>query len=251
MANNTEGNKTRRHSAIRRVRMPHVGVNSISRHMVERILDKLFTGELHPGDFLGTEQQLAEVFGASRPPVREALGRLHAMGVIAVTTGVDGGARVAQPDPERVAALLAIHFVLADIGRADLMDARIAIEPEVFKLAAESATAQDLVGLRGELQHARACIDADDADFETMCEALSRLHRALGNACHNIVLIGLMRVIERNLFFRYLELRDPGVGRIGLAYFESIFRLIERRQGSRAARRACEHLTEHRSIFRA
>jgi GntR family transcriptional regulator, transcriptional repressor for pyruvate dehydrogenase complex len=247
--------KPARQSAVQRVSFTEIGVKSISRHIVDQILEKLFTGKLRPGDFLGTEQELATTFGSSRLPVREALGRLDALGVVTVTTGVAGGARVASADPERIAGLLAIHFVLAGISHEELLDARAAIEPHVFRLAAQRSTAQDHVALRAHLEKIEVALAklgrSKNADFREAGEALEQLHDALGNASHNTVLMGLMRVIGRNLFYRYLELRKPFIGASGLEYFRRVVKLIEAGDAEGVAEHARKHILDHRRVFKS
>lgn len=55
----------------------------VEKQIKEAVLD----GKLQPGDFLGSENDLAEQFQVSRLPIREAMGRLQALGVVDVRTG--------------------------------------------------------------------------------------------------------------------------------------------------------------------
>jgi DNA-binding GntR family transcriptional regulator len=59
-------------------------LHSPRERIVRAILDGLYEGRYHPGDRL-IEARLTEEYGASRGPVREALNRLSAMGVVSLT----------------------------------------------------------------------------------------------------------------------------------------------------------------------
>src|SRR5262245_42201040 len=69
---------------------------TMSTQIVAQVRDALFAKELRPGDFLGTEKDLAERFGVSRIVARDALRTLEAQGVVEIKVGSGGGARVAR-----------------------------------------------------------------------------------------------------------------------------------------------------------
>jgi DNA-binding GntR family transcriptional regulator len=60
--------------------------------IVNDLTEKILNGPLSPGERIA-EKDLATVFGTSRGPVREALQKLEARGLICITPNV--GARVA------------------------------------------------------------------------------------------------------------------------------------------------------------
>jgi DNA-binding FadR family transcriptional regulator len=64
---------------------------SLSSQMVAEVREALFARKLKPGDFLGTEKDLAERFGTSRIVARDALRTLEALGVVAIKMGKGGG----------------------------------------------------------------------------------------------------------------------------------------------------------------
>src|SRR5919108_3442359 len=55
--------------------------------VVDRLLGLVKAGRLAPGDRLPSERQLAEMFGVSRPTVREALRGLSVLGVVEIRHG--------------------------------------------------------------------------------------------------------------------------------------------------------------------
>src|SRR5476651_165185 len=68
----------------------------VSMRIAQQIRDAVFAGALQPGDWVGSEMDLARQFGVSRIPVRDAMKTLAAMGIIEVKVGAGGGARVAH-----------------------------------------------------------------------------------------------------------------------------------------------------------
>ena len=70
--------------------------SSLSAQVVAEVRDALFAKRLRPGDFLGTEKDLAARFDASRIVARDALRTLEALGIVEIRMGKGGGARIAD-----------------------------------------------------------------------------------------------------------------------------------------------------------
>ena len=81
-------------------RWQDVRAQSVSSRIVDQVRAALFRGELKPGDVLGSETDLAQKFGVSRVPVRDAFKTLQALGIVEVKMGANGGARIAAGDPK-------------------------------------------------------------------------------------------------------------------------------------------------------
>ena len=92
-----------------------------------------------------TEDRLADDFGVSRNPVREALRVVETEGFVVV-------------EPHRGAVVAALD----DRAIRDLFAVRERLEPLAAGLAAERATAEDVAALRDLLEHANAASLADD-----------------------------------------------------------------------------------------
>src|SRR5215469_13276743 len=86
---------------------------SLSSQIVADVREALFGKRLKPGDFLGTEKDLAARHGVSRIVARDALRTLEALGIVEIRMGKGGGARVARGNPRLFAEALAVQ-----IGRA-------------------------------------------------------------------------------------------------------------------------------------
>jgi len=117
---------------------------------------RIVNGDYAPGERL-TEDRLAEDFGVSRNPVREALRVVQAEGFVVMVPR--RGAVVASPDATTIADMFAV---------------RQRLETLAARLAAERASAADVVVLRELLDAARQA--TDQVQFARVAELNSQLH---------------------------------------------------------------------------
>jgi GntR family transcriptional repressor for pyruvate dehydrogenase complex len=159
--------------------------SSLSAHIISEVRASLFDKKLKPGNFLGTENDLAARYGVSRIVARDALRTLEALGIVEIKMGKGGGARIAHGNPRLFAEALAVQLDLTGVSAAEIMDAQRAIECLAAELAAENATEADIARLRELVVEAEASID--DTPHYTL---LSRdFHLAVAEASHNRVLV--------------------------------------------------------------
>jgi len=97
-------------------------------------------GQLNDGDYLPHEKELMEHFHVSRPTLREAVRVLESDRLVEVRRGSRTGARVRVPGPEIVARPACLLLELSDATLADVMTARIAIEPPAAGLLADTGS---------------------------------------------------------------------------------------------------------------
>jgi GntR family transcriptional repressor for pyruvate dehydrogenase complex len=159
--------------------------SALSTQIVADVRDALFGKRLKPGDFLGTEKDLASQFGVSRIVARDALRTLEALGVVEIRMGKGGGARIAQGNPRLFAEALAVQLDLTGVSVAEIMDAQRATETLAAELAAENATTDDVAKLRRLLDEAEAAID----DLDRFTRLSRDFHLAVADASHNRVLV--------------------------------------------------------------
>jgi DNA-binding FadR family transcriptional regulator len=192
----------------------------VSARIVGEIRAALFRGELKPGDFLGSEAELAAHFDASRLPVREALRTLRAMGVVEVRRGAEGGAFVAQPSADSVVSAMAVQLALLDLSSNELIDAQLAVECLAAEMAAENADADDFARLDGLIAEMAERLD----DQPAFVERSVAYHAAVVAASHSRALIAQFRmfqdilasdrqhysggVLTRRVLARHRKLRD-------------------------------------------
>jgi GntR family transcriptional repressor for pyruvate dehydrogenase complex len=223
--------------------------SSLSSQIVAGVRDALFGKKLKPGDFLGTEKELAARHGTSRIVARDALRTLEALGIVEIRMGKGGGARIARGNPRLFAEALAVQLDLTGVTAAEIMDAQRAIETLGAELAAENATRADIARLRQLLKDAEAAVD--DLDLFTR---LSRdFHVAVAEASHNRVLVVQLLSLEHISWPRHNATATARLARKILDVHGRLTSLIERRdaKGARAlmddhvkmirARRVAEH----------
>lgn len=165
---------------------------TLSAQIVAEVREALFDRRLKPGDFLGTEKDLAARSGVSRIVARDALKSLQALGVIEIKVGAGGGARIARGNPLLFADALAVQLGLVGITVRELLDAQRAVECVAAELAAENATAEDLARLRTELARGAASL----GDPEAFTRSSLALHLAMAEASHNRVLVAQLQSLQ-------------------------------------------------------
>jgi GntR family transcriptional repressor for pyruvate dehydrogenase complex len=175
-------------------------------HIVRQIEAAIFDGRLRCGDKLPPERELVRQFGASRVAVREALRTLELRGLVHVRHGSAGGHFVREGDADSVRRDLATLLRLRHVSPRHVLEARLAIEPEVARLAALRASDVDVTSLRAVLgvraEHPVAGARARELDLE--------LHRLVAAAARNpvhAVLVGALMDLEAGVVAR--EERDP------------------------------------------
>jgi len=165
---------------IRRIRL-YEGI-------VEQIEGLLEKGELHPGDQLPPERQLADQFEVSRASVREALRALELLGIVETRPG--GGTFVRQATPEDLKRPLT-SLMARGQALADVIEFRGLIEPALAALAAERITPEQLK----ELGEIFAKQERKVAAGEPWAEEDTRFHELIGQAARNELLTTVLGVI--------------------------------------------------------
>lgn len=118
--------------------------------------EKILRGAFQGGQRLPSERQLAEDNAVSRGTVREALRLLEQGGLLSRKRG--SGSYVAYPaaqggpDREDVAEIT---------SPLQLLEVRLALEPQMVRLAARNMTARDIAGLEEALRNTEAAVDEE------------------------------------------------------------------------------------------
>ncbi|GJF11223.1 GntR family transcriptional regulator [Mycolicibacterium cyprinidarum] len=137
---------------------------------VQRLLQTIRLGVLHPGDSLPPERELAVQLGVSRDTVREAIKSLADAGYLVSRRGRYGGTFLAEELPTPSAQ--EIRFSRSDID--DVLRLREILEVGAARMAAGRAlTAAERAALRGRL------VDVSGAAPEDYRRLDSRLHLAI------------------------------------------------------------------------
>jgi len=124
--------------------------------------------------------ELARQFGVSRPVIREGIRVLQSRGFLEIRRGITGGAFVRElyllPFMEDFADLIRYRRVKVD----DLARARLLLEPEVCRLAAQNASQKSLREMQTLLDSYAVIKERDKLD-----SLYAMFHRLVGRACGN------------------------------------------------------------------
>jgi GntR family transcriptional repressor for pyruvate dehydrogenase complex len=217
--------------------------SSLSAQIVAQVREALFAKRLKPGDFLGTEKDLAARFDASRIVARDALRTLEALGIVEIRMGKGGGARIARGNPRLFAEALAVQLDLTGVSAAEIMDAQRAVETLAAELAAENATPTDIAKLRRLLAQAEAAI----GDLDQFTRLSRDFHLAVAEASHNRVLVVQLVSLEHVSWPRRNPTATPLLALHILDIHKKLADLIELRDA--AAARAL--MDDHVKMIRA
>lgn len=152
-----------------------------SQVIYDQICQKIFSGELKPGDRLPSERCLAEQFQRSRPSVREALRMLQQDGFLEIVVGSAGGAVIRGISLETVGDPLKKIVNCGVINLNELVEYRHINDRACARLAAVHHTDEDVSKIQEILDNAKANIN-DPLSFQKYDIAF---HNALAVASHN------------------------------------------------------------------
>ncbi|MBA85599.1 GntR family transcriptional regulator [Thalassobius sp. S69A] len=183
------------------------------------ILEAIDTGVYRPGDRL-VESELADRFGVSRTPIREALQRLETQSLL---TRDGRSLIVASLDHNQLSELYVVRAELE--GLAARLAARHATPEEVRVLEEMVAEDQALLG-----------------DPAALSRANRRFHKQIHLASHNRYLVQQLDLVHRSMaLMATTSLAAEGRGEVALAEHDAIVRAI----GNGDENRAYEALKEH------
>ena len=195
-----------------------------SEELREVIEERIATGVYAPGIRLD-ESELAEEFGVSRTPVREALIQLASGGLIDMRPR--RGAVVAQIDPQR---LVEMFEVMAEL------------EAMCGRLAARRISPDEETALKAAHAAGEGALNAGDPDqYYYLNETF---HQIICEASHNGFLAEQAAVLRRRLRpYRRLQLRVRDRMRTSFSEHDGIVAAILNGDGERAADLMRQHVT--------
>jgi DNA-binding FadR family transcriptional regulator len=162
--------------------------------LADELRAEITSGRLQPGERLPPEPELCVRTGVSRSTVREALRLLASQHLIVTTRGVTGGSFVAHPDAAQLSEALSTGLTLlansAEVGFADLLELRRALDVPAAALAAARRTDAQLAEIRAAL------FDPMLDGFDVMMQAHAVFHAAVAKATCN----PLYELITRPLY---------------------------------------------------
>ncbi|MDA3922181.1 MAG: FCD domain-containing protein [Salinisphaera sp.] len=179
-------------------------------NLTDRLVSDIFGGAYQPGDFIPKEMEICADFGLSRTVVRRHLAQLVDGGIIERISG--HGSRVREYAEWRILDPVVTEWMTRfaapneEIQR-EVLSFRLSVEPHVAHLAAQQATARDLVaieeafdGMAGNMQ-----IDLAKEPKRLHSESDVAFHVAIFRATHNIVWAQLSHILRPSIHLLVYE----------------------------------------------
>jgi DNA-binding GntR family transcriptional regulator len=186
------------------------------------ILEAIDTGIYRPGDRL-VESELAERFGVSRTPIREALQRLETQSLL---TRDGRSLIVASLDHNQLSELYVV--------RAEL-------EGLAARLAARHATTEEARVLRDMVEADQALL----GNPKGLARANRRFHKQIHLASHNRYLVQQLDLVHRSMaLMATTSLAAEGRGEVALAEHAAIVTAIENRDEMGAYQALKDHISK-------
>tara|TARA_A100001391_G_scaffold205405_2_gene205833 strand:+ start:25065 stop:25751 length:687 start_codon:yes stop_codon:yes gene_type:complete len=193
---------------------------NLTEQVYEQLIDILIRGELQPGDVI-VERRMAERLNASRTPVREALGRLEAEGLVYKQPG--RGVTVSPFSTEA--------FV-------ELLNVRQLLEAEAARLAAGRIPEEKLRAIRDALEELGK---QPKPNLSDIWDVDDMLHGAVADAAGNSLLADMIRDLRRrtHVFNAY---RNPVTPKFGVEENMALLDAIASGDRARAHAAMAEHI---------
>jgi GntR family transcriptional repressor for pyruvate dehydrogenase complex len=190
-------------------------------------------GELRSGDRLPSERDLAEMLGASRALVREAIHELELKGIVDRRPG--RGTRITEPQN---AGRLLGALSESRRGLLEMQDLRAALEPSIAARAADRATPADLLNLERVIEESRGALTpARSAELD------ERFHAAVARATQNPLLTAVVETTAEWIADVRRESHRTAAGRRhSLTGHQKILAAVRAHDSAAAAAAMSDHL---------
>ena len=210
----------------------------LSEKIAHSLLNLIKEKQLHPGDRLPPERELAAMMKVSRPSLREALRALQIMNIIDNRQG--SGTYVTSLEPERLVEHLDIIFTLDDSTYIELFEARKILEVGIAELAAHAITDQEIDELEACLEKGQEALDDPEAFLKIDLD----LHGKILEASRNNILALFMRSISRlGILSRRRTAEHVDVRRQTIEDHRAIVQALKSRDSMAARQAMLDHLS--------
>lgn len=145
------------------------------------LLNEIVEGTLAPGAVLGEVEQSTRL-GVSRTPIREALSRLSADGLV---------------EPQAGRGLIVTEVSLDNIS--ELYELREALEEQAARLAAQRGNPKKFIALAAAFDNMATLIDSGSDGIRTYYDLNRQFDEAVDDAIANPYLVGALRNVRTHL----------------------------------------------------
>jgi DNA-binding FadR family transcriptional regulator len=216
----------------------------VSEAIARDIVRRIGAEELTPGTQLPPEAKMLEEYRVGRGSLREALRILEVHGLISIKPGPRGGPTVDQVHTENFGRMATLYFQMDGVTFADLIDARVIMEPTLAALAAQRRDPQ----LLSELSRFTGAPRVDDDEYARDADDFHRVVAAMsGNPVMTLFGQSLTDILHDRLTPPlFPKSRRAGVLNVHCA----IAKAVSDGDAARAEQLMREHMTEYAAYVR-
>jgi DNA-binding FadR family transcriptional regulator len=218
--------------------VPRTSANRIgvtTSKVVAQLRRRILEGQYSYEERLPAERNLAEAFGVSRGTIRSVLQILEQQHL--VTRQIGSGTYVSHKEITNQQEISSITSPL------EMVEVRIAIEPQMVRLAIANASSRDLEEMRNALRQCETC----DGDSEKFARADTAFHMALAHCSKNKLMYWLYeRISEVRRHSQWRSMKSKLLTPERMDYYNSqhhaLYDAIATRDTTRAVNLIKDHL---------
>ena len=217
--------------------IPRTGPNRIgvtTSKVAALLRRRILEGEYSYEERLPAERSLAEEFEVSRGTIRSVLQILEQQHL--VTRQIGSGTYVSHKEITNQQEISSITSPL------EMVEVRIAIEPQMVRLAIANASSRDLEEMRNALRQCEAC----DGDSEKFARADTAFHMALAHCSKNKLMYWLYeRISEVRRHSQWRSMKSKLLTPQRMDYYNSQHHALYEAIASRDTTRAVNLIKDH------
>jgi DNA-binding FadR family transcriptional regulator len=217
--------------------VPRTSANRIgvtTSKVVAQLRRRILEGQYSYEERLPAERNLAEAFGVSRGTIRSVLQILEQQHL--VTRQIGSGTYVSHKEITNQQEISSITSPL------EMVEVRIAIEPQMVRLAIANASSRDLEEMRNALRQCEAC----DGDSEKFARADTAFHMALAHCSKNKLMYWLYeRISEVRRHSQWRSMKSKLLTPERMNYYNSQHHALYDAIASRDTTRAVNLIKDH------
>lgn len=208
--------------------------------IVDQVCDAVMRGDLHTGDLLPPEREIAAQTGICRTSVREAMKVLADAGLVAMKPGGGGGTRlISDAIP---AELLGRAFETSHKRLLDLFEVRNQLEMVAAEMAAARASDEQLAELDGLVGEMEKLIAERPGDRDTFRTIDLRFHLVVMRASGNDALVRTYGAFTRQVALAFEMVRNDDMEAHALPTMRAVVLAIKRRNPLEARLAMASHV---------
>lgn len=202
----------------------HVTRNTLSKQVMDQIVQLIESGQIKPGEKLLTEFELMEKLGVSRPVVREALSSLEALEII--NKSPRGGTYI----NERIGSTpFRTMLSINSLNTEAIIEARMVLELGLVTIAASKISDEELKELENAIE------DDEHGEQDKI------FHKIIASSVNNPVLEGMIEslLLVHTQTDSLIKKRDR---EITTEHHKNIYEALKERNPQKAYKAMYEHL---------